>query len=243
MSDAGVIDLSRVPNSVELNERQERVRHAALSGNTVVEPSLAGAIRSVEWPCDLDFETVTTFLPLYPGHGCHQQVLTQFSIHCRESPDGGLSHVDFLAEARRDCQRELAETLIQSLGDRGSIVVYSAFEATRISAPRDAFPELAEGLQLILGRLVDLLPLIRDHVYHPSFGGSFSIKRVLPALVAELSYAELEVADGYTAVARFTRMARGEIYGEEATRTREHLLDSVNGILWRWYACTMRSVD
>src|SRR5205809_5867204 len=32
-------------------------------------------------------------------------------------------------------------------------------------------------------KFVDLLPLLRKHIYHPDFGGSFSIKRTLPALV------------------------------------------------------------
>ena len=48
-------------------------------------------------------------------------------------------------------------------------------------------------------RLVDLLPLVRDHVYHPDFGGSFSMKAVAPALVPGLDYAGLEIGEGVTA--------------------------------------------
>jgi hypothetical protein len=43
-------------------------------------------------------------------------------------------------------------------------------------------------------------------VYHPDFGGSFSIKEILPALVPELSYDELEVNDGQVASALLHRM-------------------------------------
>ena len=42
---------------------------------------------------------------------------------------------------------------------------------------------------------------MRDHVYHPDFGGSFSIKKVLPALVPELGYDDLEIQDGGSASA------------------------------------------
>ena len=42
---------------------------------------------------------------------------------------------------------------------------------------------------------------MRDHVYHPDFGGSFSIKKVLPALVPGLGYDDLEIQDGGTAAA------------------------------------------
>ena len=226
LSAAGIIDISRVPKSIELNERQIRAKDSALSGRMVVAPVLADALRAIEWPCRyLDFETVTTLLPLYEGHGCHQQILTQFSIHCRVSPEAEPSHVGYLADAKKNCERAVAEALIEHLGSGGSILVYSAFEATRIRALSEAFPYLSYGLKSSLNRIVDLLPLVRDHVYHPDFRGSFSIKHVLPALVSDLSYSELEVADGYTAVARFARMARGELRGEELGRTRQYLLD------------------
>ena len=52
----------------------------------------------------------------------------------------------------------------------------------------DALPALAEPLRSIIDRLVDLLQVVRNHVYHPDFGGSFSLKSVLPALVPELDY-------------------------------------------------------
>jgi hypothetical protein len=45
---------------------------------------------------------------------------------------------------------------------------------------------------------VDLLPAVRNHVYHPDFGGSFSLKDVLPAMVPELRYDTLAIGDGET---------------------------------------------
>lgn len=226
LSAVGIIDLASVPEDLKLNERQERAKQSALTGNLIIEPGLAAALASIEWPCHyLDFETVATVLPLYTGHGCHRQVLTQFSIHHRDSIDAEPRHSEYLADATQDCERELAEALIQALEDRGSVIVYSSFEQTRIKALRDAFPDLAERLQSILDRLTDLLPVIQDHVYHPEFKGSFSIKAVLPALVPNLSYAELDVRNGDMAIARFARMARGEISGDAVKVTRQQLLD------------------
>lgn len=45
-----------------------------------------------------------------------------------------------------------------------------------------AVPSRRAALGKVAGRLVDLLPIVRDHVYHPDFLGSFSQKSVLPAL-------------------------------------------------------------
>jgi hypothetical protein len=226
LSDAGVIDLADVPADLKLNERQQRMMSSALSGNIVVEASLEGALAAVVWPCHyLDFETIATVLPLYPGHGCHKQILTQFSIHHREGMDSEATHSEYLADPSRDCERELAEALIAAVGDRGSVIVYSDFEEKRIKALQESYPDLANRLELILGRIIDLLPIIRDHVYHPDFRGSFSIKHVLPALVPNLSYEGLDVRNGDIAITRFARMARGQIVGDAVQATRQHLLE------------------
>jgi CRISPR/Cas system-associated exonuclease Cas4 (RecB family) len=226
LSAAGITDLSLVPENLNLNERQTRAKYASLSGNVVVEAGLGAALESIQWPCHyLDFETVATVLPVYKGHACHQQVLTQFSIHHRDSIDGDFRHSEYLADATKDCERELAETLVDKLGDCGSVLVYSHFEETRIKALRDASPDLAERLQAIIARLRNLQEVVERHVYHPKFRGSFSIKKVLPALVPELSYAGLDIADGDTAITRFARMARGEISGDLVGVTRQRLLD------------------
>ena len=103
--------------------------------------------------------------------------------------------------------------------------MYSAFEETRIKALQKLFPDLAKPLEAILDRIIDLLPIIESNIYHPSFRGSFSITRVLPALVPDLSYAGLEIANGDTAITRFAKMARGDITGEAVDKTRRELLE------------------
>jgi len=226
LSSLGIVDLSKIPSDLALNECQESAKAAAVSGAAVVKLGLRSALAAVSWPCHyLDFETVALVLPLCDGHGCHRQMLTQFSIHHRDGFGSELGHQEYLAEATRDCERELALELIEALGDSGAIIVYSHFEGTRIRALRDAFPDLIPKLQAILDRLLDLLPIIRDYIYHPEFKGSFSIKKVLPALVPDLSYKGLSIADGDTAITRFARMARGEISGDAVLTTRKELLN------------------
>jgi hypothetical protein len=55
-------------------------------------------------------------------------------------------------------------------------------------------------LSAVPERIEDLLPIVREHVYHPDFGGSFSLKSALPALVPGLGYDDLAVQDGDTAL-------------------------------------------
>ena len=75
------------------------------------------------------------------------------------------------------------------------------------------------------GRLLDLLPLVRDHVYHPGFAGSFSLKSVAPALAPGFGYGDLEaVADGTAAAAALLRLQRGQVGEAEASALRGALL-------------------
>ena len=63
-----------------------------------------------------------------------------------------------------------------------------------------------------------MLKAYRKHVYHPAFGGSFSLKKVVPALVPDISYDDLAIGDGGSAVAVFARLARNEIADVESAR-------------------------
>ena len=183
---------------------------------------LAHALADIKWPCHyLDFETVATTLPLYDGYGCHEQVLTQFSIHHRDSLDAEPSHSEYLASAEESPERAVAEHMIQALGVRGAIIVYSSFEQTRIKARGARFRDLSLPLTAIETRLVDFEKIIRNHIYHPAFGGSFSLKKVMPALVTDISYDDLAVRDGSAAIAMFAQMARGEV--EDVDEARRNL--------------------
>ena len=223
LSQDNIVDLRKLPSDLILTERQRVARDSALSGKPFFGKNLRKSLEAIDWPCYyLDFETVVTVLPLYEGRGCHQQILTQFSLHHRDAIGSGIQHQEFLAEADRECERELAESLIDALGGKGSILVYGSFESARIKSLRDRFPDLKPALEAIRNRLVDLLAIIRANVYHPEFRGRFSVKYVLPALV-ELSYKDLAVADGNTAITMFARLARAEIPIEQIGNVRHDL--------------------
>ena len=85
-------------------------------------------------------------------------------------------------------------------------------------------PALARELASIDERIVDLLPIVREHVYHPAFHGSFSLKSVLPALVPRFGYQDLNIQDGKAAATALERVLFGA--GDTADRgaLREELL-------------------
>jgi hypothetical protein len=51
-----------------------------------------------------------------------------------------------------------------------------------------------------------MVPFQKKHYYTKKMNGSYSIKAVLPALVPELSYEDLEISDGDTASNRYATL-------------------------------------
>ena len=100
---------------------------------------------------------------------------------------------------------KLLRSLLESLGDKGTICIYSSYEEVEIGQMAKLFPELRNPLQALLKRTWDLMVLLRDHFYHPGFQGSFSIKKVLPALAPHLRYEELDISDGKAAMHEYLK--------------------------------------
>ena len=69
-----------------------------------------------------------------------------------------------------------------------------------------------------------MTPFQQRWYYTPQMKGSYSIKYVLPALVPELSYQDLEIKEGGTASNTFTQMVTGEFQGD-LQKTRTDLLE------------------
>lgn len=222
----GIEAISAIPADYPLSAGQARIRDALVSGKPYISANLASLLQGFGPPAlYLDFEAMLPAIPLYPGTRPYQTLPFQWSLH-RLSADGALGHDAFLADGRVDPREAFAESLISAVGDEPlPIVVYSAYEASRLRELAALFPHLAGRLEAISGRLVDLLPVVREGVYLAEFWFSRSIKAVAPALCPGFGYEDLaDVADGSAAAATFVRLASGQAEPEEAARLRMALL-------------------
>jgi hypothetical protein len=206
---------------------QARQVRAVKSGSLVVEPGLVEALGEFEGPLAfIDFETVAPAIPVWPGCRPWENVPVQFSVHVRDR-GGAWRHVEWLAEGPDDPRPALAERLVDACRHAAALVAYhAAFERDCLRVLALGAPHLAAELGEMELRLLDLLPAVRNHVYHPQFGGSFSLKAVLPALVPELTYDDLEVKDGARATVELWRLVfeRDTLPARHAARLREALL-------------------
>jgi len=197
------------------------------TGVLVIKPGLAEALSAFQEPLAfLDFETVSLAIPIWNGCHPYDQVPVQFSCH-RPLPDGTVVHHEWLAEGPEDPRPEVARRLVEACRGAKTVVAYfMGFERKCLKLLAAAVPELAEELQAIAARLADPLPVVRNHAAHPAFGGSFSLKVVLPVLVPGTGYSGLEIAEGGAASRELERlMFQGAIMpADERERLRENLL-------------------
>ncbi len=201
----GLTELRDLPDAL-LNDKQQRVKAVTISGKPYFDQrATAQALAAYKLPAYfLDFETIQFAVPIWKGTRPYQQIPFQFSVH-RLSRTGKLDQQAFLDVTGDDPSKAFAEALIAACGERGPIFVYNAgFETARIRELSERFPRMAKSLLALNERVVDLLPVARDHYYHPSQQGSWSIKAVLPTLCPDLDYGDLDgVQDGGMAMDAF----------------------------------------
>ena len=111
------------------------------------------------------------------------------------------------------------------IGKKGSVLAYSSgFESGRLGELAEWLPQYKDEIENIQSRLWDALSAIRAHVYHPEFRGSYSLKWVLPALVPDMTYEGMEVAEGGEAGLAWEKMVHAEAGSKERKRLRDALL-------------------
>jgi hypothetical protein len=226
LKEQGIEAISAIPMDFPLSARQTVIRDAVATGRPFVTPGLVQLLHTCGPPaCYLDFEAMMPPIPLYEGTRPYQTIPFQWSLHTLAS-GGALHHREFLADSDGDPRRAFAEALIEALsGADFPIIVYSSYEQTRLNELAAEFPDLRDALTAIVGRLVDLLPIVRGAVYFPAAGFSNSIKSVGPALCPEFTYDDLgEIADGLAASAAFHQLASGGL-------TEPHEIDRMRAAL------------
>ena len=224
--ESNIICIEDIPDESPLIQSQDIVRVCVQTKKPFVSDDLKEILESILWPAYyLDFEAVTTAIPLYPNIAPYDQIPTQYSIHKCSKPDFITDHFEYLADPRKDCRRELAKNLNNDLKGGGNIIVYSNFEKRIITGLSRLCPDLSEELDLLVDRLIDLEAIIRKNFYHPDFKGSTSIKRTLPVLVPDMSYNGLEISDGDSAMAVFAYLALDKYEYEKAEAIKKRLLD------------------
>ena len=239
----GIATIADLPDDYPLQPPAARQRRAIREGRMVVEPTLAGALEALEGPLAIvDFETVAPAIPVWTGCRPYDAVPVQFSCHVQDERGEWMQHA-WLADGPEDPRPELVRRLAAACAGARTLLAWSAdFERTCLRRIAECLPQHAGAVEGMLARLADALPLVRDHVYHPGFHGSFGLKSVLPVLVPELGFDDLEIRDGMAASRdlEWLLLEPGRVPATDRERIREALRSYCERDTWGVVRCLER---
>lgn len=175
----------------ELNDREPKI----------VKDAIRDLLDSLKYPLYfIDYEACNYAIPEYEGTHPYQQIPFQYSLHIIQHEDAPLEHKEFLGEAYdENIVRTFAEHMIGDLPEDGSVIVYNrTFEESHVNKKiAKMYPDLEEEIERINANIVDLMKPFKERNYYVrEMEGSYSIKKVLPALYPddpELNYSNLDL--------------------------------------------------
>ena len=196
----GIIRLEDIPKGYPLNKNNKLQLDVYNSGKIRIDKeAIENFISDLSYPLYfMDFETFQPAVPLFDNSKPYQQIPFQYSVFLKKNKNRQPDHVEFLAEPGEDPRKKFIEKLLDVTKDKGDVIAYNkAFEITRLKEIARDFPEYAKEIDNLIVRIKDLMiPFQRKYYYAPEMKGSYSIKAVLPAVVPELSYDDLEINEG-----------------------------------------------
>ena len=194
----GIEEIKDIPAGTKLVAKDEIVKESVEAGKPYISKEhIKHFLNTLKYPLyHFDFETIDTAVPIFDKSKPYQKIAFQYSLHI-EQEDGSIEHREFLAEGSDDPRPALLKQLKDDLKGEGSIVVYNqSFEISVLTKMAEDFPEHAEWLKAAIGRVVNLaIPFRAFYYYNPEQKGSYSIKKILPAITGK-SYSELEINNG-----------------------------------------------
>jgi hypothetical protein len=229
----GIMKIKDIPVEYPMGDNHRIQQMAEITGKPhIMRDAIELFLKELVYPIYyFDFETMMSAVPMYDNSRTYQQIPFQYSVHIQPNVGEKCEHLEFLPQVAvgvdsPDPREELLVQMLVDLGTQGSIMAYHAsFEISRIKELARDFPKYAEPLLDLNERMVDLeIPFRRRWYATKEMQGRSSIKKVLPALVPELSYADLAIHEGGTASSTYLAMHRG-VYAGDYAKTRQDLLD------------------
>lgn len=201
---SGTFKLDEIPEDFKLSQIQRNQVDVYQSKIPIIDHlAIKNELDLLEYPLYFfDYESYPAAIPLFPGFKPYQQIPFQFSLDVLTEANGDLKHYEYLHLAASDPSESIIKALKENIADRGSIIVWhKSFEKGRNEELAERHPNYLSFLNNLNERIYDLKDIFQKQFYvHEGFKGRVSIKNILPVLVPELSYQDLEIKEGGTAM-------------------------------------------
>ena len=196
----GIIKLEDVPADADLSKNAKLQLDVYNSKKDLIDKkAIKEFLSDLNYPIYfMDFETFQPAVPMFDNSRPYMQIPFQYSLHYKKNKKSTVDHYEFLAETGNDPRIKFIENLLRDTKSEGDILTYNkSFEVLRLKEIAEAFPKFKKEIEERITRVKDLmLPFQKKYYYTYKMQGSYSIKYVLPALIPELSYKNLEINEG-----------------------------------------------
>jgi len=203
LEDLGVTLIKDIPDDFRLTSKQQIQVMATKKNERIInKEKIKDFLNTLTYPLYfLDYETAMSFAPLYDGSRPYQQIPFQYSLHVIEKANKEPEHTEYLHRDNSHPVSNLLNKLKQDIGDVGSVLVwYRTFETKRNEEMAQMFPKFSKFLGDVNNRMIDLMkPFGSGWFADKDFLGRASIKDVLPVVVPNLSYKDLDIQEGSSA--------------------------------------------
>jgi len=223
----GKIKQKDIPLDILNAKQRQQVLATINKENTIDKKKVRDFLKTLSYPLYfLDFETFSSAIPPYEGLKPYQNVPFQYSLHFQKKKGGKLFHTEFLAQPGIDPRMPLLKKLLADIPEDVCILTYNmAFEKKVLTELAAQFPKYKKTIKKWIDNIQDLMaPFRRRDVYFWKFKGSYSIKKVLPALASDLSYEGLAIADGGAAMDAYQQMLAAMNDEKKLSEIRKNLL-------------------
>jgi hypothetical protein len=164
----GILELVKIPESIELNEKNQIQVDCEKTGKPYINPEeIKEFLDTIQYPAYyMDFETFGSAIPPFDGSSPYQQIPFQFSVHVVKEKGARPEHYSFLAKGPDDPRPEFMAQLKKVMGTKGSVIAYNAgFEMHKLKKCAELLPEYKKWVDSITERIIDLMVPFRNFAY------------------------------------------------------------------------------
>jgi hypothetical protein len=196
-----IFHLDDIPvEEIELSDIQLNQVLAHRRGKPIIDhEGIREELESLRFPLYfLDYETFAPAIPLFSGYGPFEKVPFQFSLHILHRPGEEPEHVEYLHMDKSDPTQAVIDLLREHVLPQGTIIAWNkSFEMGVHRRMAHRMPAHSPTIDRMNSMFYDLMDVFHKQCYvHPKFKGSVSVKYVLPALLPNLTYKDLNIQGG-----------------------------------------------
>jgi hypothetical protein len=226
--DRGIFKLEDIDRPDSLTGAKKAQYEAYMKKSPIINKEAIDEILSkLKFPLQFfDYEGFISAIPIFDNFGPYEQIPFQYSLHIMQA-DGSINHKEFIiTTAKGNITLALVKQMKKDIdASKSTIVWHMNYEKDRNKKLAELHPKYKDFLEEMNNNIFDLKTIFSKNYYVDyRFKGSASIKKVLPILIPELSYDNLNIRKGDQASERWEKMIDKNTNFEEKEKIKHDLL-------------------